>query len=250
MTHATTDAVQLGGGKVGGVFADDLFLESIRDRGGGTRLPRSLLGEDARKEKSRAVTCISFFMRIATTEEKDLLQTSQDSGERRKVVAKLHDLLVRCFKDAYNNNMRELRLQQITRKVPPTLMAHEPRLKVNALNKPLSKLEKVLQRKDIAVKADETLMEWRKAHESGARAIRATEEGSDPPSKRVKGCDGGEGDGSTGGVWLGFFFAKIIRHRLTRALSYSCVTFDGEYTKYDRGVSSITCSLAPARVLR
>ena len=36
----------------------------------------------------------------------------------------------------------------------------------------------------------------------------------------------------------------------TRALSYCCVTFDGEYTKYDCGVSSIACSLAPAGVLR
>ena len=36
------------------------------------------------------------------------------------------------------------------------------------------------------------------------------------------------------------FFAKVGGHRLTRALSYSYVTFDGEYTKCNRGVPGDT----------
>ena len=85
----------------GAMFCDDLFRESMKDGGCGSRLPTGMLGNasEARKERSRAASCISFFLHIAKDEEKQFLgaRTPTDTtermrveGERKKVVQRLH----------------------------------------------------------------------------------------------------------------------------------------------------------------
>lgn len=59
---------------VEGMYATDLFIDSMRDGAGGTRLPVFASGK---REKGCAVLCINFFRGVATAEEREILMSTQ-----------------------------------------------------------------------------------------------------------------------------------------------------------------------------
>ena len=194
----------------GAMFCDDLFRESMKDGGGGSRLPSGMLGNAAevRKERSRAASCISFFLQIANDEEKQLLQARTPSdttermrveGERKKVVRRLHDLLAARMKEAYSQNLAELR--QLPTKAGKKKVPIIGRMSVNTFldyNKPLKALEKHKGTVGIAIRADDTLMAWRKACEDASESLLADENEERSPKRRK---EGEHGDGGGGGGW-------------------------------------------------
>lgn len=127
---------------VEGIHATDLFIDSMRDGAGGTRLPAFGAGRKGNNEKARTVLCINFFRGVATAEEEReiLMSTQSDAGEQRILTEKLHDLVVLRLKQDYER----------AGKVPPSLKfkrgAPKPRLKVKQRRGPQEEDRQVVVR--------------------------------------------------------------------------------------------------------
>ena len=93
-------------------------------------------------------------------------------------------------------------------------------------NKPLKALEKHKRTQGIAIRADDTLMAWRKAREDASQSLLANEDEERSPKRHREGEHGG---GEGGGGW-GQAIVKSFFRQVTRASSCTRVSRGTQHT--------------------